>query len=264
MRVLFLSLMACSSSPPETGSTEPTDTATTPTGGPTGPTGPDCDGSEQASGTAVDRAGAPIADADIRFCQGPICAPATTDDAGHWCIGEAPAGWHALEIRPPEGSGLAIGHVPVQYAGGETREFTFVLPPLELAQTPPSTPAELEVAPGIFATVGAGQLEPPLFVDPSDTVSGARLDPTEFPAIDLPGEPVAVWFLDPFDHHADPGLPVRFANDLGLADATELEVWIGSYEAQAWVPAGSVTASGAWLEGDATLPVFATVALIRP
>lgn len=221
-----------------------------------------CQKGDDVLGRVTDLSGAPIAGALVNFCQG-ICLTAISGTDGEFCVEEADSGWYALEVTPPLCSdGYATALIPVFYDDGEAREFSMTMPDLSTAQALPATAAELEAAPGIFVTVGEGQLTAN-FRDPAVEIAGARLGDDKWPPIDLPGTVVDVWYLDPFEYEADPAMPVRFANTRKLADGTTLLVYNGSYEAQRWLEAGSVTAKGAWLEGDAALTVTSTVVLIE-
>ena len=95
-------------------------------------------------------------------------------------------------------------------------------------------------------------------------MAGARLTEAQWPQIDLDGTVIDIWYVSPFEFHAKPLMPVRFANDRTFEDGTILQVWNGSYDAQRWLLAGTVTAKGAWLEGDAELTVTSTVLLVQP
>jgi len=224
-----------------------------------------CEGNEPAAGLITDTAGAPVVGAQIRFCQGKFCQTSDSRSDGSWCAVSADAGWHSMEVRPDESTGLAIGYVAVEFADGETRVLNMALPPLGTPAPLPALPAELDLGGGIYVTAGIDSLETPVFHDDATEMSGARLelDDPGFPAIDVPGVPVALWFLAPFEYHADPGLPVRFQLD-SVKDGTTLEVWAGSYDAQRWLLAGTVTKNGEWLEGEAALPVTSSVLLIQP
>ena len=225
-----------------------------------------CKGTEQLQATVLDGAGQPLGGAKVRFCRAELCLIATSDVAGEFCIPEAVPGWHAFEVRGPRCSeGYAISYVPVTYDPDEQRTFEMVVPNLGDATALPATPTEIEAATGIFVTIGADSLTTPKFEEDATEIAGVRLTEAQFPTVDLPGTPMAMWYLSPFEYSADPGLPVRFANDLGLEDGTTLELWIGSYKEQNWLDGGTVTVKGDWIEGtDSRIPVTSTVLLQMP
>lgn len=222
-----------------------------------------CQPGDQVLGTVTDQSGAPVAGAVVSVCQ-EICVTIVSAEDGSFCAEEIPDGWHALKVAPPRcTSGFATAHTPVIYEAGESRTFPMVLPPLGDAVDLPASADEREVAPGLFVTAGSGQLTA-VFRDPAETLAGARLADAEHPVVDLDGTVVDVWYLYPFEFEAKPAMPVRFANDRSLPDGTELVVYNGSYDAQRWLEVGTVTAQGAWLEGDAALSVSSTVVLLEP
>ena len=80
----------------------------------------------------------------------------------------------------------------------------------------------------------------------------------------MAGDLIAMYHLEPFDAVAVPAMPVRVANTFGLKDGDIVEVWTASYHKFAWVNGGTLTANGDWLEGDATIEVVSTTALLKP
>ena len=243
-----------------------TDPITEPTPDPTDPvdTG-QFDRSASLSGTVTDGQGDPVHGAVIRFCRGPACRNNDSDAAGAYTFDEVHVDWHSLEVKPPLGvEGVATAFAPVQFATDEVRIIDLVTPDLDPATPLPATdPMEIEAGAGLFVTVAADQLEAPLFVDDATEIAGVRLQPDQYPPVDLPGVVIAAWYLDPFDHAAADGLPVRFTHDGSLPDGATYRVMVGSYEDQRWLDAGTVTVSGPDLTGDARLPLTSTVVLLE-
>jgi len=126
----------------------------------------------------------------------------------------------------------------------------------------PDPRAEVEVAPNLFVSVGMGELEPPLFTDEADWIGGvAAADASRLP-IELNGTVLDVWYMGPFDHHADPGLGVRVVNTYGdLTDRT-LELWVGDYEASTWLNAGPMIEGKDSLTLDGSVSIVSTMVLI--
>ncbi|MBX2797326.1 MAG: carboxypeptidase-like regulatory domain-containing protein [Myxococcales bacterium] len=221
-----------------------------------------CEAADPLTGTVTNAAGEPLPGAWIRFCKGETCFFGTADDAGDFCIEAAPAGWHAFAVSPPICSdGYTAAVTPVEFEDGQTRTLDMTLQEVGPATPLPATPEEIEVADGLFLTVGAGQLTAD-FEDPATEITGARVPEAEWPTLDIEGQVVDVWYVSPFEFKAEPKMPVRFANDRSLPDGTVLHVLNGSYKAQAWIDAGTVTAKGDWLEGGEDLGVTSTVVLV--
>ena len=71
-----------------------------------------------------------------------------------------------------------------------------------------------------------------------------------------------VWYMGPFDHHADPGLGIRLVNTYGdLTDRT-LELWVGDYESSSWSLAGPMIEGDDGLTLDGSVSVLSTMVLI--
>ena len=126
----------------------------------------------------------------------------------------------------------------------------------------PDPRAEVEVASNLFVSVGLGELEPPLFTDEADWIGGvAAADASRLP-IELNGTVLDVWYMGPFDHHADPGLGVRLVNTYGdLTDRT-LELWVGDYESSSWLLAGPMIEGDDGLTLDGSVAVLSTMVLV--
>ncbi|HHO49857.1 MAG TPA: carboxypeptidase regulatory-like domain-containing protein [Deltaproteobacteria bacterium] len=222
------------------------------------------DRSAQLSGSVLDDAGAPINKAQIRFCRGEACRNDSSDETGAFDFDEVHVDWHSLEVIPPlTSTGLATAFAPVVFATDESRTIDVVLPTLDPPTDLPPTPEEIEAGEGLFITVGIDDLEEPLFLDPPSDIAGILVDPAQQVPVDLAGTVIAMWYLAPFDYRAAAGMPVRFANSWGLPEGKTYKVMLGSYEDQRWLDAGSVTVSGAWLEGDASLSLTSTVVLLE-
>ncbi|MBX2800573.1 MAG: carboxypeptidase-like regulatory domain-containing protein [Myxococcales bacterium] len=265
--VALLLLAGCTGDT-ETDKTDTSEEQTGDTGGTDGvdPTVEPADTSAFLSGTVTDESGAPMPDVNIRFCNAGGCRVADTDAAGAYTFDEVLVEWHALEMRPPlDSEGLATTYVPVAFATDQTRSVDVVMPRLDAATPlPASTPAWIDAGEGLSLQVAADMLEAPTFEDPATDLAGVRLDETWYPVIDLEGTVVAMWYLSPFEHHAQDGIPARLDNLYELADGQQLEVYVGSYNERRWIPSGTVTAQGKELVGDVSLDYTSTVLLVAP
>jgi hypothetical protein len=163
--------------------------------------------------------------------------------------------------EPVQRGGDAIAFVPYTLAEGEqTLDHTVIS--MGDGVMLPDARAELEIAPNLFVSVGLGELEPPLFTDESDWIGGvAAVDASRLP-IELNGSVLDVWYMGPFDHHADPGLGVRVVNTYGdLTDRT-LELWVGDYESSSWLLAGTMSEGKEGLTLDGSVSVVSTMVLL--
>lgn len=242
--------------------TEETGTPTTDTTDPTGTT-PTL-GTARLQGTVRD-AGGTLSGLQLRLCRGAVCRNGTTDAGGGFDFGQVPEQWHSFEVVPASGSGLATTLVPLSFAVDEVRTLDIVMQPLDAPSALGATAADHPTGAGLTLTLAADDLEPPLFVDPATAVAGVRVPEAEQVPVDgIPGTVVAMWYLSPFDHHAvDPaGIPARITDEWGLTDGQTLRVYVGSYEASAWLDAGLATASGGELTG-AALPLLSTVIAVQ-
>ncbi|MEO0600456.1 MAG: hypothetical protein AAF211_03415 [Myxococcota bacterium] len=222
------------------------------------------DRSAALSANLVDESGAPVIDAGVRFCRGPVCLTAVSDGTGDFGFDNVIVGWHSLEVIPPmDSTGLATAFVPVQFATDESRTIDLTMPPLDAATALTGTAQAIQTGAGLQIELAEGDLEPPTFIEPATEVAGVRLTEAQHvPVDDEDGTVVAQWFLEPFDHTATVDIPMTFSNDYALADGTELRVIVGDYTTSQWLEAGTLTVTGGELEGDVNLPVTSTVVLM--
>jgi hypothetical protein len=165
----------------------------------------------------------------------------------------------------PVDSSLATPFTPLTFAPLENRVLNMVVPALSHEYDLTTTDQEVELGTGLFVTVNSDNIDPPLFTDPAESVAGVRVDAAHFPPMDWDAELLAVWYTAPFDHHSPNGLPYRITgdSDMGLVDGDVVEVWIGSYSSSSWnLVESMIFADG--IATQATLPMFSTLALVRP
>lgn len=225
---------------------------------------PDADLSAQLQGLVTGPSG-PLANANIRFCRGAECRYFTTEADGTYAFSDVLVAWHSLEIVPPPGSGLATAFAALEFQTDQSRTVDISIPALDSPQALGAR-KELELGSGLLVTVGADDLEPPLFVDPATEAAGVQVPEAQWPPIDRPGEVLALWYTVPFDHTAVPaeGLPVRIENQWDLPKGQTYQIWVASYRDSAWLDAGTLTVGAdGYLTGDAALPLLSTVALVE-
>lgn len=266
-------LIACSSTTTDgpaltgdsTGSTNPTADTNGPTPGRSG----------DLSGIISSVDGQALEDADIRLCRGLACRFGDSDDAGFYAFADVHVDKHAFEIKPPaDNKDLATAFVPLVFDQDEIRDINVVLPLIESTLSLPATSESLEVAPGVFLTVGVDDLEPPGVIgDDATEIMGTTVDRDHWMPIDDPDgvgisedNILAMWYLGPFDYQAtNSGLPIAVSNDeLALPVGHTFRVYAGSYFEATWLDAGTLTVNedGSMLTGDALLPLIGTIILV--
>lgn len=263
----LIAFVACGGDTSEDTSQSTTTSTTTSTGTTSAGTasGVTVDGTAAINGTVTDASGAPMADVAIRFCRGLVCKNGLTDATGGYGFEEIPADWHSLEMVSPE-STIATSLIPVTFAEYETRTVDVSLPARDAAISLGAS-EELELGTGLLITVGDGDLEPPLFVDPASEASGVLLTSDQFvPTDGLTGTSVAQWYLAPFDHHSADGQAIRIDGAaIGLTGAT-YQAWVGDYATSQWIEIGTFTDDDGdqIYTTDGSLKVFSTVVLLEP
>lgn len=226
-----------------------------------------CDGgADVLEGTLTDLAGGPLAGIDIKFCNDQGCRIEETAADGSYCYADVVPADYAFVPVPPEGSGLAHALTTFVMAPGQVRTVDAVVPPLEPSVTIPATAAEFEAGAGFYVTIGAGEITPPdPFTPDNECLAGVQVPSAAWPVLEgLPGTPVAVWYVDPFDFDAPGGLPFRIEDQWASAEGKAYDLWVGSYGDFGWLEVGTLTASGGWLTPDAgvALPLLSTFVLV--
>ena len=268
--ILSLSLLtACGDSDESTTETTPTTTtATTTTSTTTTHTTSThepspCEGvpaTATLSGVVHYTDGSPFDGASVNLCHD-ACRIANTDTDGTFMFENVQTCPQALDI-PGGGDAYATPITILDFEDQEERDVTITMVEHGGWMDTPSNTAEVEIAAGLFVTVGVNDLDL-LFGDVTQ-VAGANVPLAHALPVDVAGDLIAMYHLEPFDAVAVPAMPVRIANTFGLIDGDTVEVWTASYHKYAWVNGGTLTANGDWLEGDATIEVVSTTALLKP
>ena len=214
-------------------------------------------------GAIVDASGAAVSSNPLKLCRGLACLNETTDGSGGYAFANVIADWHSFEVVRQGNHATVL--VPIEVPVDGTRTLDVVVPELDPAMPMPSTPTEVELGEGLFLTLAGSDIEPPLFVDPATEVAGVRVPQADWIPVDGASEVLDLWYIEPYHNKAvNGGLPIRFANLWKLADGTTYEVWVASYDDSAWHVAGTVTASGDWLEGGVVIDELSPIALVKP
>ena len=215
------------------------------------------------TGKVVDVSGKAIEGARVSMCK-TLCRTSFTDAGGLYSFPALEGFTHSFEIVISSG-GWATPLAPVTLVAAQENVLDAVGVKFSESQAMPSSPKELEVVEGLHITVGLDQLKLPFGADGS-MVSGVRVAASDQVPVELPGEVIQMWYLGPFDGHAEAHLPFRMDNLWGLSAGETLEVWAADYTLAAWVSAGTVTVSGdeLTLESDGEgIPVLSTLVLLR-
>lgn len=213
-------------------------------------------------------------EARIQFCRD-VCYTAQCRGPGVWGFEGLASGKGSFEAKPLAGDDdLATVFLPLDLAEGSARPFAVELPRLSPAVAIPATAAPLEVTPGLFLTLGTGDLAtPPL--EPDATSVAAVDGLSTAPPIDgIDGTVLAVYYFSSFNYpaadetdtlpDADHGIPYEIV-DAWTLGAGAGEVWIGEYDTQSWHKVGDLIEGS--VEGRLTttnhLPKLSTVVVVR-
>jgi hypothetical protein len=212
------------------------------------------------SGLVLDTNGDPFEGASVNLCHD-ACRVANTGADGVYLFENVQNCPQSLDV-PNGGDTYATPITILDFGDNEVREVTITMVEHGGWMSTPTSSAEIEIATGLFVTVGVDDLS--LLFGDVDQLAGATVSEAHYLPVDVPGEIIAMYHLEPFDAEAAPSMPVKVANTFGLKDGETVDVWTASYHKFEWINGGTLTASGDWLEGDAALEVISTTALIKP
>lgn len=251
---LFLSAFACGPSgdgptDDDTDDTDTTDSADSDVDTDVADT--DCSDNVPTSGTGlygaiVDDEGADLDAADVRvqLCRATTCVYATCHVGDTYAFGPLTAGVGSYAVEP-KGAGYFEPFAPITLEASP-RRIDATVPSLNAGVAIPATAAEIEVAEGLYLTLGAGDLpgKPPL--EPAPTVVyGIDATSLNLPIEGVTGEVVAVYYLSPFQKEVgveEGTLAVRLDDRWTLGAGGHL--WLGRYESSTWLDLGELTADG--------------------
>lgn len=266
--LLLFALTACSGTATDDTGTSTDDTGNADTGETDVPyecsfDSADTSGSEGSplSGVIRNEAGDPLVDAEIGLCKS-VCRTLCTDENGAFRYDFVPDDTYSFHVRPPhDGEPLTEVVWPLTFSGTEIVQ-DVVLPDLPTLTPLSATAEEVEVATGLFVTVGQGDLTILFEPDPTD-IGAAAFDTPQFP---LPsGTFVAGWYLEPYNAVAETPLPLSFAKPDAVAAGTSVRAYMSSYDDFQWLDLGTFTESNGRLEADSaagTIPVIGTLILV--
>jgi hypothetical protein len=215
------------------------------------------------TGKVVDESGDAIEKARVSMCK-TLCRTAFTDANGLYTFPPLEGFTHSFEIVISSDE-WATPLAPITLVAAQENVLNAVAVKFSTSQTMPATPKEVEVVEGLHITVGLDQLKLPFGADGS-MVSGVRVAASAWLPVELPGEVIQMWYLGPFEAHAENHLPFQMDNLWGLSAGETLEVWAADYTLAAWVSAGTVTVSSdeqTLVSDGEGIPVLSTLVLLR-
>jgi hypothetical protein len=265
---LLLGLMACAGptddetdeNTSDTGSTDTEDTDVAPECNFDSVDGAGSEGVE-LSGVVRNEAGEPLANAEIGLCKS-VCRTLCTAEDGSFSYTFVPDDTYSFHVAPPhEGEALTELVWPLTFEGTAIVQ-DVVLPPLPELTALPASAEEVEVATGLFVTVGQGDLTILFEDDPTD-IGAVAIGSPQFP---LPsGSFIAGWYLEPYNAVAETPLPFSIATPSGVATGGTVRAYMASYDDFQWLDLGTFTDNAGRLEADSAageIPVIGTLVLV--
>lgn len=223
------------------------------------------------SGHVKDAAGNPLQEYRIQACFR-ACRIQFSGSDGTYSFSPIEDGTHLLELWSPGNSAdageLLSPTFPVTLEAGQTRTLDLRWAAADKRVQVPEQHTEIEVANGLFLTIGKDTSTPSfLDVNPYTDVYGFQFPADALPPIEGAGAPLGLWVLGPTKTTAAAagGFPVGFTNSWGLPDGSTLHVWFAEQDpdtlAGRWTPVGDVTVQGSQARGSAAIRELGTVLL---
>jgi len=153
--------------------------------------------------------------------------------------------------------GLAVSFVPYTLLEGDNVLDTRVFDLGEGVQLPEER-AEVDAGSGVLLTGSVADLHAPDFMPEATWVGAVQVPEKERLPVELNGEVLGMWYMGPFDYHADAALGVRLTGitepDAKAKDAS-YELWVARYETSLWERVGAATfdKNGVSIDGDLSL-----------
>ena len=199
--------------------------------------------SASISGTLVNEAGEPYADATVQLCTATQCKPTTTDAAGAWSYSDLEGGCYAIDAHHIEDHTVKVLTF-VEIATGESRALSENIVLYDFDQ-------EDEVSGEVTVTTGNLQFSasdegysPPFGHDGGTIVESVQVDPAAagLPFDTITGDVVAMWYLGPWSTELEPGWGITATGIDGISEGDTIQVLSGDYFGMGWDIAGEVTA----------------------
>lgn len=222
------------------------------------------------SGVVTDEDGNGVEGVRVNLCR-QVCTTATTDATGAYTMPALLAQRYALHIETVGDITLSDPHVPYDLIDAETVQLDAVVSPATAIALDDSRRWR-HSGNGLLLDIMQGDLEL-LFEDDPTEFSAVRAEGDARLPIDLEGEVVAMWYLDPWDATAaealTDGIPVYIEDD--WRDAGSYSLYQANYDEAEWEHIADLTSTRnddlrrGWLvlDGDAFLHRLDTLVVIR-
>jgi hypothetical protein len=264
----FLLLCAACTGPAsdDSGPAAP-ETGETGEAGETGETGePSEDPHATLQGRMVDTEGLPLEGLQMRVCMD-SCVTAGTDSDGVFVYSRLDVGTHTMQAVSFSDEPQATPHAILTLADGDERVLEdWVLPGFVTKETLDGI-ATVILDGGLVLEADPASLGIGLYsssVEPF--VASVRMEPTTsgLPLDELPGPPVALWYLGNYDFQVDPAWPLSGTDALELAPG-EYSLWAAHNDTKSWRPEGTlqVDADGSAILTEGGLSQLTTLVLTQ-
>ncbi|MCO4770075.1 MAG: hypothetical protein KDA24_08610 [Deltaproteobacteria bacterium] len=191
----------------------------------------------------------------VDLCSGE-CRTETPEPDGSYAFDCVPVRSWAFDVvsgHPNE----ANAFVPISLEQGADRVLDPVILATQFTQPVPSVATEVGLGAGVWLTVDQSQLT---LGDVSGDLFAVAVPPEARLPVELDGEVLAMWYLEPFDVPVSPPAALRIQNSWGVASG-DVTAWVGSYIDAAWLPLNDLVVTDEAL--TASLPLISTLVLIQ-
>jgi hypothetical protein len=221
-------------------------------------------GTADLSGVVTDIDGDPVQGVRVNVCR-LLCQTAMTDAAGAYTLTGLTATQSSFYAIPPTSRTDLLSQMTVlTLVDQEVRtEDIVMLHPTDANL--PAHAAEIEPSPGLYLTIGEDNVTPAQFTELGTKVIAAAVDADHRMPIELEGNVVAVYYVNPFEATSEAGVPVRFDNAWGGSGAATYDVYAaGDPLEYSWLHAGTVSIQeDGSVSGDAMLPILTTIVVVE-
>ena len=219
-------------------------------------------GSAGLEGLVQDEAGNPVTDLSVQFCHGAgTCFTPESWENGTFTYTTLKAGTGSMKLVPPAGSDLATVALPITVADDAT--FTFDVTMLSKQHTValPESTTEIEVAPGVFMTLGADTVTPKGLGSPATEFSWTDAS-AAMPHIEgvEAEEVLGLFYVQPYHYvaYAD----IRMQDVWGVSDGEAMLYQFDSDDG-AWHLVGTATKRTGELIFDGRVTELSSLLLVR-
>lgn len=215
------------------------------------------------AGTVTGPDGAAVVDAALKYCRGLACATTRSDGAGRFSFDGLADGPGSFAVVPPAGEPWAHAFVPFDVRAADNPVIDVMFADRGAGVALPETEAAVEAG-GIELTVAKAGIETPLLLEDATHFYAAPVHGTSAALpVQLAGDVLGLWMLEPHDYPIPAGAPVRVRNTFGVTDGASVTLYVGRYAESDWHALGSATIDGEWLVFPTELELVSTLALVQ-